>query len=277
MEIREATINDWNNLQDFYLRIYRENHPLQNKEFWIWQYGTEDQGKAFICIDEGRVVGHVGANFDGGLAWIINVYLDPAYRGKGIVRKLYELARTYYPLAATAANEAGLGLYRNMNWIRYYDLVRYVKVNPRIETISIDTVCKKVVVDEGAMKPCDKTHYFKQPGIKGYETKDKSFGVSQEEVGGFRLVAIGELNALETTLWDAGYQWVDYISSWNDPNNKMLEKNGWVLDHKSIVPWRLAPVEEGYFCDITFLSEDPLPVGFIVKRFYSDHGRIGSL
>jgi hypothetical protein len=37
-----------------------------------------------------------------------------------------------------------------------------------------------------------------------------------------------------------GYNWVDYITSWNDLNIRNLEKMGWVLDCKSmLVPWRL--------------------------------------
>ena len=127
MITREASIDDWAKLEIFFKEIYRENHPLHNKEFWEWQYGNEKFGRSFICLNENKeVVGHVGANFGGGLAWIINVYLNEECRGKGILSKLYDLARYHYPLAATAANEAGLGLYRNMRWIRYYDLGRYV-------------------------------------------------------------------------------------------------------------------------------------------------------
>ena len=115
MITREATIEDWDKLFTFFSKVYRKNHPLQNKEFWNWQYGNSQFGRSLICLnDSGIIVGHVGASFGGGLAWIINVYLDEECRGKGILGKLYELARNYYPLAATAANEAGLGLYKNM-------------------------------------------------------------------------------------------------------------------------------------------------------------------
>ena len=133
MTTREATIKDWDKLEVFFTKIYRQNHPLQNKEFWEWQYGDSKYGRSFICLNlNDEIEGHVGANFQGDLAWIINVYLSEECRGKGILGKLYNLARNYYPLAATAANEAGLGLYKNMRWIRYYDLVRYVKINPNL-------------------------------------------------------------------------------------------------------------------------------------------------
>ena len=277
MITREATSHDWNKLYKFFKIIYRENHPLHNKEFWEWQYGNSKFGRSFICINENQdIVGHVGANFQGNLAWIINVYLNEEYRGKGILGKLYDLARNYYPLAATAANEAGLGLYRNMRWIRYYNLVRFVKINPSLSNITIENVCKNVEVNVNEFIKKD-THYFMQPNIKGLLLNDGSRALSQEEVGGLRLLEISNLLSLENQAWKLGYNWIDYITSWNDLKIKDLEKNSWVLDYKSVVPWRLNPVEENFFCDISFLSEKQLNNEFIVRRNYSDHGRIGSL
>ena len=277
MKVREAIIEDWDELLAFYSRVYRENHPLQNKEFWRWQYGNVDNGRAFICINnQGRVVGHVGANFGGDLAWIINVFLDPECRGKGVLRKLYDLARQHYPLAATAANEAGLGLYRNMRWFRYHDLIRFVKTNPIIKNLKIENIVKEINVELDSLI-FENTDYLQQPGIKGIRLKEGSIGVSQESVGGLRIVDINNLGELEEEAWSLGYLWIDYITSWNDLKCKELEKNGWVLDFNSVVPWRLNPIEEGFFCNITFLSEEPLNKEFIVHRSYSDHGRIGSL
>ena len=277
MTTREANINDWNKLEIFFKKIYRENHPLHTKEFWQWQYGEEEFGRSFICLNEkGDVVGHVGANFGGGLAWIINVYLNEECRGKGILGKLYHLARGYYPLAATAANDAGLGLYKNMRWIRYYDLVRYVKINPIIKNQTFDKVCKKIEVTTDDLIVND-THYFQQPSIKGMLFKDGSRVVSQESVGGLRVIDFVSLQEMENQAWQLGYLWMDYITSWNDLKTKEIEKNGWILDFESIVPWRLNPIQENYFCDITFLSEEPLSKEFIVHRSFSDHGRIGSL
>ncbi len=277
MITREATIEDWDKLFLFFSRVYRKNHPLQNREFWNWQYGNPEFGRSFICFNEdGNIVGHVGANFGGKMAWIINVYLDEECRGKGILAKLYALARNYYPLAATAANKAGLGLYQNMRWIRYYDLVRYVKINPNSHEITTESICKPVEVAINHLQITN-THYFQQPSIKAVLLDDTSTAISQAEVGGLRVVSIEELEKLELQTWTLGYNWMDYITSWNDLKTKELEKNGWVLDYKSVVPWRLNPLEKDYFCDITFLSEKPLDNEFIVHRSYSDHGRIGSL
>lgn len=277
MITREATIEDWDKLFLFFSRVYRPNHPLQNKEFWNWQFGDKNYGRSLICINEmDTIVGHVGANFGGGMAWIINVYLDEECRGKGILSQLYALARIYYPLAATAANEAGLGLYKNMRWVRYYDLVRYVKLNPALTSVSTENVCQSVAVNVAHLSVKD-THYFQQPSLNGLVLNDGSRVVSQEKVGGLRVVSIQELRSLENEAWQLGYNWLDYLTSWNDLKTKDLEKNGWVLDYKSCVPWRLNPIEKGYFCDITFLSEEPLDKEFIVHRSFSDHGRVGSI
>ncbi len=277
MVVREAKIEDWEKLLTFYKTIYRENHPLHNLEFWKWQYGDKKHGKSFICLDiNDEIIGHVGANFCNGMAWMINGYLNEEYRGKGIMSKLYALARNYYPLAATAANHFGLGMYKNMRWIRYYDLERYVKINPMITDLNFANVCKNIKVSINDLMIKD-THYFQQPSIKGLILADGSRAVSQEEVGGLRIVDIENAQAMEEQAWQLGYNWIDYLTSWNDLKTKELEKNGWVLDFKSVVPWRLNPIEEHYFCDITFLSEKPLDKEFIVHRSYSDHGRIGSL
>ncbi|MBU0941615.1 MAG: GNAT family N-acetyltransferase [Bacteroidetes bacterium] len=277
MITREANLNDWIELEIFFKRIYRTGHPLHQREFWNWQFGDQAFGRSFICLDDdGTIVGHVGANFAGELSWIINVFLDKEYRGQGVLVQLYSLARNYYPLAATAANKAGLGLYRNMRWFRYFDLVRYVKVNPNVEDKSFKSICKNISVDVEKFRVTD-THYFKQPGIKGIVLSDGSRAVSQESAGGLRIVDIKNLNDLETEAWELGYNWIDYVTSWNDLNIVSLEKNNWSLDYKNVVPWRLNPVEENYFCDITFLSEQPLDKEFIVKRNFSDHGRIGSI
>lgn len=274
---REATIADWERLEVLYKSIYREGHPLHNKAFWEWQYGDPKHGRAFIFVgDDGQVLGHIGGSFRGGIAWMINAYLDPAHRGKGIMSELYNLAREYHPMAATAANTLGLGMYHSMGWVRYYDLVRYVKVNPAIANPRIETVCTGINVDVDKRVVTD-SHYFRQPGIKAIRFDDGSTGVSQESVGGLRVVDIENLAELERQAWENGYRWVDYITSWNDRKTQALERSGWKRDYETVVPWRLNPIQPGYYCDITFLSEEPLDKKLIVHRSFSDHGRVGSL
>ena len=277
MIIREANINDWKELLIFFNKIYRKEHPLQNREFWEWQFGNPKYGRSFVCFNEnGKVVGHVGANFVSEIAWMINAFLNKEYRGMGILGKLYGLARNFYPLAATAANESGLGMYRNMRWIRYYDLVRYVKLNPYLNNTSFENVCQSIIVEVDALinKEC---HFFQQPNLKGIILGNNNQAVSQEKVGGLRIVSFENIKEIEDQAWQIGYNWVDYVTSWNDLKIKDLEKNSWILDYKSVVPWRLNPIIKNYFCDVTFLSEKPLSNELVVHRSFSDHGRIGSI
>ena len=107
--------------------------------------------------------------------------------------------------------------------------------------------------------------------------EDESRALSQENVGGLRVVDFTDLQQIEIKAWEMGYQWMDFITSWNDLKIRELEKSGWVIDTESIVPWRLNPLEAGYNCNVSFLSELALPSDYIVHRSYSDHGRIGSL
>lgn len=277
MIIREATIEDWDKLLIFFKEIYRENHPLQNKEFWLWQYGDEKFGRSIICLDENEnIVAHVGASFENNLAWLMNLFVKKEYEGKRIPSKLYDLARKYYPLVTTAANKLALDMYQSMRWIRYYNLVRYVKINPIIKEVNLKNVCKNVVVDINKFRVID-IRYFQQPTIKGLLFEDGSRAVSQDNVGGLRALEILNIVEFEKKAWELGYLWVDYTTSWNDTKTRKLEKNGWELDYKSVVPWKLDPVVENYFCDISFLSEEPINKELIVKRSHSDHGRVGSI
>ncbi|KFF18251.1 GNAT family N-acetyltransferase [Flavobacterium hydatis] len=277
MITREATINDWGILESFFKKIYRENHPLQNKEFWEWQYGDVNFGRSFICLnDNEEIVAHVGASFENDLAWLMNLYVEKQYEGKRIPARLFNLAREYYPLVTTAANKSALDMYQSMRWIRYHDLVRYVKLNPTITDVSVKNVCKKITVQVDSFLNKD-IRYFMQPGIKGLLFEDGSKAVSQEIMGGLRGLDIVNIREFENKAWDLGYLWIDYTTSWNDTKTRRLEKNNWLLDYKSVVPWRLNPIEEKYFCDISFLSEEPLNKELIVKMSHSDHGRVGSL
>jgi len=278
MEIRLATAFDWNQLNAFFKKIYRPNHPLQNLDFWKWQYGDIKHGASIIAINSDKViVGHVGAYFKNGLAWIINVYLDESYRGKGILRQQYDIARSYFPLAATSANLAGLGLYRNMNWIRYCNLQRYFNINPKLEKSDISNILSPKQLDlTNYQQPID-DYYWKEPGIKGITLSDGSTGVVEADKGGLRIVKIVDPEKILEEVWILGFNWVDYISSWNDPILRSLENNEWLNNELHPFPWLLNPIDFNSKCTVTFLSEGPLDKKIIVDRTCSDHGRVGSI
>lgn len=270
-DVREASSEDWPALLSFFQRIYRAGHPLHRRDFWYWQFGDRNFGRSFIVASETEIRGHIGANFVDGIAWVINVFLDEQLRGQGFLRKLYDLARGYFPVASTNANKAALDMYRAMGFARYCDLQRYVKIRPEVDPA--DAV-RPVDFARAPAQPGPQ-HYWTQPGILGAVADDGSSFVLQADVGGMRAVEIADEDILETTCWDMGARWIDYVTSWNDPLCRRLEQSGWI--NGDPIPYRLHPLIAGSRSNISVVSEQPLPKGFIIRRYHSDHGRVPSL
>lgn len=275
--VKAAQREDWPALEIFYHKSYRKNHPLQDFDFWNWQYVDKEYGQAFIAItNTNEVVGHAGAQLTDGYAWMINVYLDERFRGKGVMRDLYNLARIYAPMVATSANSAGLGMYRNMKWFRYCDLQRYIAVNPVFKDANMHILVSPIEEPASFTKPSG-SHYWRQPGITGIQLADGSTGVLQAHLGGIRFVEIADPATALQHAWEVGARWVDFVTSWNNLICVELEKCGWVHDRLSTIPWRLEPLIPNSHCEVSYLSEEPMPRDFIVQRYHSDHGRIGSI
>jgi hypothetical protein len=275
-EIRKAVLDDYNMLYNFYEKIYPAMHPLKNIDFWKWQYGDENHGSAFIVIANNEIYGHIGASFSDGIAWIINVYLMEETRGKGFLSIMYQMAREMYEkLAATSANDAGLGLYRNMRWIRYSNLERYTIRHPELLGSDINLVFKEIV--KFSLNKPEDNFYWLQPGINGHILSDGSTGFVQFDNGGFRFVKLCDPDTALSELWNLGIRWCDYVSSWNDLLLTDLERKRWQNQKKSNFPWYLNPIDITKEFNVTFLSEKPIDNNFICRRYNSDHGRVGSL
>lgn len=266
IDVREATQADWPILQASFLANYRAGHPLHRRDFWEWQHLSN--GRSFIAIEDGKIVAHWGAHHSGGLSWCMNLYAAHSMRGKGFLRRACALARAYHPVASANVNDVALEAFRKMGWIRYYDLLRYVLVrpgsSPAIERVSFPP-----------MPPPVGHHYWKQPGLVGAQFDDGSTGVLQASVGGVRAIEISDPGFLAQTAWQMGALWIDYITSWNDPLGPQLAAAGWRRDDP--IPFYLNPVKWGSKPHLSFVSEEPLPKDFIVRRFHSDHGRVASL
>lgn len=277
--IKRADLTDWDCLSKFYSRIYPRFHPLSNLEFFKWQYGEIENGSAYILRDSDQVYGHVGAYFAGGIAWMINVYLDESMRGQGWIGQLYSFARHQYQLlAATSANEAGLGLYRNMNWYRYSNLERYICVHPKFKQNELDfsSMLQPSLLNY-SWRVTSNEHYWKQPGIVGHTFADGSTGVYHAETNGFRFVCINDIQVCLNEIWNLGVTWCDFVTSWNDKKIIELEKMNWKNNRAYSFPWYLNPINFEKKFQISFLSEKVLDSNFICRRTYSDHGRVGSL
>jgi len=272
-DVRVANVNDWPTLTVFYERAYREGHPIRNQSFWKWRFGTDGQGVALIATDSDSVVGHVGVNLCGGVAWIIQTYLDEEWRGKGLLGRLYGLAGEFGPLAATNVNLAGQGMYRKMGWHELVSLERFVLVDPALKP-------KNVVVEVKNQIPWSAAgghHYWNQPGIRGHVAPDGSSFVNALEHGGIRAIEIMEPETVLGNMRSIGANWVDYATSWNDPLCEVLLQNGWVREEDAQVPWLLNPPVAGSRMNGKFFSREYFPPDRIIRRWDSDHGRVGTL
>jgi hypothetical protein len=268
---RFASIDDWPMLRAFYGEIYRPHHPLHDLEFWRWQFGDARYGRAAIVSDGERVVGHLGTSLAGGFGWLINGYLMEKYRGQGWLAQLYGLAATLAPNAATNINRAGMDMYRNMGFTRYADLQRYTAVAPGITP---DTALAPAGISRVAQPRGHR--YWEQPGIVGTTLSDGSTAVVQAQLGGLRVVHIADPAQVLAACWEAGARWADFITSWNDPLCRELDRrHGWTLGDG--ISWRLDPIVPGSRSDISVTAQTALPPRLIIDRTFSDHGRIGSL
>lgn len=278
IHLKIATLNDWGKLYEFYCKIYRLRHPLQNLDFFKWQYDNPENGRAFIVCDEEKIYGHMGIYFVDGFSWMLNLYLDPVLRGKGWLNKLYNKAKEFnFILAATGASEAGLEFFKKMGWVRYSNLERLININPAFNKVKIHELIRECRVLDNHTAFFNEQLYWKQPGITGLQLSDGSTGVSQHNQGGFRFVDIVNNIQAEKEVWQLGYLWCDYITSWNNKQIAKLIASGWIPQNKISFPWFLSPVDYTKKFEVNFLSEEYFDKNFIIKRYHSDHGRVGSL
>lgn len=273
VDVRVASLNDWDALKVFYERAYRSGHPIRNQSFWKWRFGTDGQGAALIAIDSDSVVGHIGVNLCGGIAWIIQTYLDEEWRGKGLLGRLYDLAGDFGPLAATNVNLPGQRMYRKMGWHGLANLERFVLVDPSLKPGSEVTEVKNQI----PWSIAGGHHYWEQPGIEGVVAPDGSSFVNALEYGGIRAIEIIEPTTVLENMRTIGANWVDYATSWNDPLCEVLLQNGWVHEEDAQVPWLLNPPVAGSRMNGKFFSRECIPPDRIIRRWDSDHGRVGTL
>jgi hypothetical protein len=277
MIFKIAEENDWELLQKFYDEVYRKGHPLQSKKFWIWQHGDPNFGSSIVAIVDNEIIGHLGTVFNGGYTWLVNLFIKKENRTPQLLVKLIEMARNIGPLAVSNSNEAALLIYRSWQWHRYYNLERYIMVHPDYKDSALDKILSPISIIENYQHPDDGNHYWEQPGLKSIKLTDGSTATIQKNAGGIRFVHIEDPRGAIAEAWEMGFKWADFLTSWSDLTCITLAKRGWLQDKDSIIPWNLNPVVPGSKCNISILSEEPLPKGYIISRTFSDHGRVGSL
>ena len=116
---RDARLSDAATIIDFNIRLAEETEGLRLDPLTLG-VGVQallmdpNKGRYFVAEVNGDVVGQIMHTREwsdwrnGDLWWIQSVYVDPAYRGKGVFRKLMEHVRT---LAQRTPSVVGLRLY----------------------------------------------------------------------------------------------------------------------------------------------------------------------
>lgn len=275
LELRLATVHDWELVRTHFERSYRPDHPFQHREFWEWQVSSPPESGAILAVAGDEIVGFRAYQVGGGFTWGMMTYVDPAFRGSGLawalMRYFDEVTHGYGPAAATNSNIRMVRMYRHLQWYRSADLIRVIALRPDLSRGYLQAVTMR------AGLPAPQGHYWRQPGITGV-LLDSGAGVAQTKVGGFRLIETSNAQQSLEQIWNLGFNWADYVTSWNDPAlDQMDEEAGWRDDGEAAVPWLLDPVVQGSRAQITVFSSVPLPPDFVVRRDYSDHGRVGSL
>lgn len=101
IQIRPATFDDWPTIVDFNCRLAWESEHTKLDRNRI-ELGVrnllsdERRGKYFVACCDGKIVGQTMITFEwsdwrnGNIWWLQSVYVDAAYRSRGVFRSLFD-------------------------------------------------------------------------------------------------------------------------------------------------------------------------------------------
>jgi len=122
MQFREATADDIPQMQ-IVRNAVKENvlsDPNLVKDADYIPF-LQQQGKGWVCEADGKIIGFAIADLNGANIWAL--FLDPAYEGKGIGRKLHQLMMDWYfsqtdkaVWLSTAPKSRAETFYRKAGW-----------------------------------------------------------------------------------------------------------------------------------------------------------------
>ena len=276
IEYKIAEDSDWERLFVFYNKVYRKHHPLQNQEFWNWQFGNENYGRAIIGIFENEIIAHSGIVLFEDYIFSMNLFIDEKFRSGDVYLKLLDITNQYRKQHfAVAVNQNTLPLLRLLKWYQYANLERRLILHPEYKKSATVDVLEPIEINPLFPKPIG--HFWEQPTLKSIEFEDGSTAIVQNDVGGLRFVEIKNVKKVTQQAFEMGFKWCDYITSFNNPVLIKLENNNWKLEDEIDIPWLLNPIVLGSKSNITFLSKTPIDLKFYVSRIHADLGRVGSI
>jgi hypothetical protein len=276
VQYKIAEDSDWDMLLAFYKKAYREHHPLQNQEFWKWQYGNENYGRSIIGIFENEIIAHSGIVLFEDYIFSMNLFIDEKFRNGDIYLKLLDIANQYRKQHfAVAVNHKTLPLLRLLKWYQYANLERRLIIHPEYRNKTILEVLESLAINPNLPKPIG--HFWDQPTLKSIQLDDGSTAIVQNDVGGLRFVEIKNVKKATQQAFEMGFKWCDYITSFNNPILMKLDTNKWKTEKEIEIPWLLNPIEYGSKSNITFLSKSPININFYINRTHADLGRVGSI
>lgn len=271
-----AENSDWDMLLRFYKKVYRANHPLQNRDFWNWQFGDENYGRAIVGVFENEIVAHLGNVCADNYFFGINLYIDEKFRNGDTYLNLIEIAFEIgdNQIAVSVSGDA-LPLLRTMKWYQYANLERKLIIHPDFAIKPISEILEPMEISTDLCNPLG--HFWEQPTLKSIQFEDGSTAIVQNETGGLRFVNIKNAKKATQQAFEMGFKWCDYITSFNNPFLMKLETNKWKTEDEIQIPWLLNPIEFGSKSSLTFLSKTPIDINFYINRTHADLGRVGSI
>jgi GNAT superfamily N-acetyltransferase len=124
----------------FYETHYRPSYVLARRPFFDWSFRSPFQARARygqqLLLDGDRIVGILGSlpwpmQIDGRRdlgQYVVNLLLDPAYRGQGLGQLLVEtVCAGSRCTVASGYNEATLPMYERLGRVHHWRLRRYVR------------------------------------------------------------------------------------------------------------------------------------------------------
>lgn len=275
MDIKIADNSDREIVLAFYKKVYGIYHPLLNDEFWKWQYGNEEFGRAIITIHNNEVVAHLGIALNDDYAWHINLFVMEDYRNTSVLLNMFGVAKKLGKQGNLSANRDAVNLYRSLKWYQYANIERKLTINPMYDSHSLETLLQPIDIALNLSMP--KGNFWEQPTMKSVLFEDGSTAIVQENASGLRFVTINDVKKATQEAFEMGFKWCDYVTSFNNPILRKLEKNNWKSENEITIPWLLNPIVKGNTSNITFLTKEAIDINFYIDRTHSDIGRVGSI